>query len=53
MLGPLAAGFEAFEWHSYEFAAAAGRAPLARSAVCLQAFRLGERGLGRSSSTRR
>ena len=42
LLGPLAPGFEAFEWHSYEFGLPAGATPLARSAACLQACRLGE-----------
>ena len=43
LLGPLAPGFEAFQWHSYEFPLPAGAVPLARSEVCLQAARLGER----------
>lgn len=43
LLGPLAPGFEAFQWHSYEFHLPAGAVPLARSEVCLQAARLGER----------
>ena len=42
LLAPLAPGFEAFEWHSYEFGLPAGATPLARSAACLQACRLGE-----------
>jgi GMP synthase-like glutamine amidotransferase len=40
LLSPLAPGFEAFQWHSYEFSLPPGAVPLARSAVCLQAFRL-------------
>jgi GMP synthase (glutamine-hydrolysing) len=40
-LGPLAPGFEAFQWHSYEFTLPAGAVALARSQVCLQAWRLG------------
>jgi GMP synthase (glutamine-hydrolysing) len=40
LLAPLAPRFEAFEWHSYEFPLPPGATPLARSAVCLQAFRL-------------
>jgi GMP synthase (glutamine-hydrolysing) len=43
LLGPLALSFEAFQWHSYEFPLPAGSVPLARSEVCLQAARLGER----------
>lgn len=43
LLGPLAPGFEAFQWHGYEFPLPPGAVPLARSAVCLQACRLGER----------
>ena len=43
LLGPLAPGFEAFQWHSYEFPLPPGAVPLAHSEVCLQACRLGER----------
>jgi GMP synthase (glutamine-hydrolysing) len=43
LLGPLAGGFEGFGWHSYEFPLPPGADPLARSDVCLQAFRLRER----------
>jgi GMP synthase (glutamine-hydrolysing) len=43
LLGPLAPAFEAFQWHSYEFPLPPGAMPLARSEVCLQACRLGER----------
>lgn len=42
LLAPLAPGFEAFQWHSYEFPLPAGAVPLAQSDVCLQACRLGE-----------
>jgi len=42
LVGPLAPRFEAFEWHSYEFPLPPGAAPLARSASCLQAYRVGE-----------
>jgi GMP synthase (glutamine-hydrolysing) len=42
VLGPLAPSFEAFQWHSYEFPAPPGSTELARSDVCLQAYRLGE-----------
>ena len=41
LLAPLAPGFTAFQWHSYEFPLPPGATPLARSAVCLQAFRAG------------
>lgn len=43
LLGPLAPAFEAFQWHSYEFPLPPGAVPLARSEVCLQGARLGER----------
>lgn len=43
LLGPLAPSFESFQWHSYEFPLPPGAIPLARSEVCLQACRLGER----------
>jgi GMP synthase-like glutamine amidotransferase len=43
LLAPLAPAFEAFQWHSYEFPLPPGAVPLARSEVCLQACRLGER----------
>jgi GMP synthase-like glutamine amidotransferase len=43
LLGPLAPGFEAFQWHSYEFPLPPGAIALARSEVCLQAARVGER----------
>jgi GMP synthase-like glutamine amidotransferase len=42
LLGPLAPGFEAFEWHSYEFPLPPGATALARSPSCLQAYRIGE-----------
>jgi GMP synthase-like glutamine amidotransferase len=41
LLAPLAPGFTAFQWHSYEFPLPPGATPLARSPVCLQAFRAG------------
>ncbi len=44
LLGPLAPAFEAFQWRSYEFPLPAGAVPLARSEVCLQGCRIGERG---------
>jgi GMP synthase (glutamine-hydrolysing) len=40
LLGPLAPRFEAFQWHSYEFPLPPAATPLARSAVCLQAYRV-------------
>lgn len=43
LLGALAPGFEAFQWHSYEFPLPPGAAALARSEVCLQGCRVGER----------
>lgn len=43
LLGPLAPGFEAFQWHSYEFPLPPGAVPLAGSEVCLQACRIGAR----------
>jgi GMP synthase (glutamine-hydrolysing) len=46
LLGPLAPRFEAFQWHSYEFPLPEGATPLARSAVCLQAYRIGEHAWG-------
>jgi GMP synthase (glutamine-hydrolysing) len=42
VLGPLAPGFLAFQWHSYEFPLPPGAVALARSDVCLQACRIGE-----------
>jgi GMP synthase (glutamine-hydrolysing) len=42
VLGPLAPGFEAFQWHSYEFPLPPGATALARNEVCLQACRIGE-----------
>ena len=42
LLGPLAPRFTALQWHSYEALPPAEAEPLAQSAVCAQAFRLGE-----------
>ncbi len=42
LIGPLAPSFTALEWHSYEVPLPPGAVALARSAVCLQAYRLGE-----------
>ena len=43
---PLLAGlplrFDAFQWHSYEFPLPPNAVPLARSPVCLQAFRVND-----------
>ena len=38
--------FDAFQWHYYTYALPAGAVELARSAVCTQAFRLGDRAWG-------
>ena len=46
LLGPLAPRFEAFQWHSYEFPLPEGAVPLARSAVCLQGYRIGDHAWG-------
>ena len=41
LLAPLGPRFDAFEWHSYQFPLPPGATPLATSASCLQAYRLG------------
>jgi GMP synthase (glutamine-hydrolysing) len=46
LIGPLAPSFEAFQWHSYEALPPDGAAILARSEVCVQAYRIGERAWG-------
>jgi GMP synthase (glutamine-hydrolysing) len=46
LLGPLEPGFEAFEWHSYQFSLPPGAVGLAASASCPQAFRVGRRAWG-------
>jgi GMP synthase-like glutamine amidotransferase len=46
LLGPLAPGFEAFQWHSYECLPGPDWTLLATSPVCAQAFRVGERAWG-------
>jgi GMP synthase (glutamine-hydrolysing) len=46
LVGPLAPRFEAFQWHSYEFPLPQGATPLARSEVCLQGYRIGDRAWG-------
>ena len=38
--------FEAFQWHYYTYGVPAGAVELARSAVCTQAFRLGDSAWG-------
>jgi GMP synthase-like glutamine amidotransferase len=43
LLGPLWPEFEALQWHGYEFPLPPGALPLARSEVCLQGCRIGER----------
>lgn len=42
LLAPLAPGFEAFAWHSYEFPLPPGAVALAHTEVSLQACRIGE-----------
>jgi GMP synthase (glutamine-hydrolysing) len=46
VIGPLAPRFTAFQWHSYEAVPPGGAAILARSPVCSQAYRIGERAWG-------
>jgi GMP synthase (glutamine-hydrolysing) len=46
LLAPLAPAFCAFQWHSYEFPLPPGATPLARSAACLQAYRIGDAAWG-------
>jgi GMP synthase (glutamine-hydrolysing) len=41
LVAGMAPGFEAFQWHSYEFPLPPGATALAYSDVCLQAFRAG------------
>jgi GMP synthase (glutamine-hydrolysing) len=43
VIGPHAPAFTAFQWHSYEAVPPPGASILARSPVCAQAYRLGER----------
>jgi GMP synthase (glutamine-hydrolysing) len=43
LLGVLPERFESFQYHHYEWLLPPGATPLARSALCLQAFRLAER----------
>jgi GMP synthase-like glutamine amidotransferase len=46
LLGRFPPRFLAYEWHSYAFELPTGAVELARSAVCIQAYRLGERAWG-------
>jgi GMP synthase (glutamine-hydrolysing) len=46
VVGALAPRFTAFQWHSYEAVPPEGAAILARSPVCPQAYRIGERAWG-------
>jgi GMP synthase-like glutamine amidotransferase len=46
VIGALPPSFEAFQWHSYEAVPPDGAAVLARSAVCPQAYRIGDRAWG-------
>jgi len=46
LLAPLAPRFEAFQWHSYECPLPPGATELARSDVCLQAYRIGDSAWG-------
>jgi GMP synthase-like glutamine amidotransferase len=46
LLAPLAPEFEAFQWHSYECVPGPDWTLLARSPVCAQSFRVGERAWG-------
>jgi GMP synthase (glutamine-hydrolysing) len=46
VIGPLAPEFTGFQWHSYEALPPEGAVTLARSPVCTQAYRLGERAWG-------
>jgi GMP synthase (glutamine-hydrolysing) len=43
LIGPLVPRFTSFQWHSYEAVPPEGAVILARSPVCAQAYRLGER----------
>jgi len=46
LFGRLPERFEAFQWHYYTHGIPAGAVELARSPVCTQAFRLGDRAWG-------
>jgi GMP synthase (glutamine-hydrolysing) len=42
LIGPMAPGFTGFNWHSYECLPPAGAAILAKSAGCIQSYRVGD-----------
>lgn len=46
LLSTLPSRFDAFQWHYYTYGLPAGAVELARSEVCTQAFRLGDRAWG-------
>jgi GMP synthase (glutamine-hydrolysing) len=46
VIGPLAPSFTGFQWHSYEALPPDGSAILARSPLCPQAYRIGDRAWG-------
>jgi GMP synthase (glutamine-hydrolysing) len=46
VFGALPERFDAFQWHYYTYAVPAGGVELARSPICTQGFRLGERAWG-------
>jgi GMP synthase (glutamine-hydrolysing) len=46
VIGALAPRFTAFQWHSYEAVPPEGAVDLARSPICSQAYRIGERTWG-------
>jgi GMP synthase-like glutamine amidotransferase len=46
LVGPLAPGFVAFQWHSYECVPPPGAEVVATSPVCVQAYRLGDAAWG-------
>ena len=46
VIGPMPPVFEGFEWHAYECVLPAGAVVLARSASCVQAFRIGDSAWG-------
>ena len=46
LLAPLAPSFEAFQWHSYECVLPPDAVVLARSPICVQAYRVGDRAWG-------
>ena len=52
LLAPLAPRFKAFQWHSYECPLPPGATALARSDVCLQAYRVGNSRWASSSTPR-